>query len=351
MAIQFLYLLLIMPLQYNNYNLPPVIPKTFVEYDKLIQQQNIEKNDNTYVNPYNNFLNDIIPRFGNQLDDDQQISTDISDNIINTANQFVGGNYSWGGSTPKTGFDCSGLVQYVFKQNGINLPRTTFEQIKGGKEIKKEDLQPGDLIFQMSGNKGHVQIISNINDNGSVEVIEAKGKKDGIIRHNINLTDSMQFRRYINTNNKMNNSKEFTETMYPIVYKSLKENGIDADEFATIVTAQLAYESGWGKSKLSKDYNNFGGIKALKGRDSVSLITKEGNNGEKTVKVNFTKFNSIQDFMNTYINLLKNKFNAFNGTKKDFVSNIKSNGYFTLSQQKYQNNINNISNKIKSYIT
>jgi cell wall-associated NlpC family hydrolase len=65
--------------------------------------------------------------------------------------------YLWGGTTPK-GFDCSGLMLYVFKHFGINLPRTSQDQYKKGKPVAKGSLQPGDLVFfeKTSTGPGHV---------------------------------------------------------------------------------------------------------------------------------------------------------------------------------------------------
>jgi len=71
----------------------------------------------------------------------------------------VGRPYRYGGTTP-AGFDCSGLVQYVFKQNGISLPRTTREQHKHGRKIDLKDAVPGDLLFYSFSGRGidHVAI-------------------------------------------------------------------------------------------------------------------------------------------------------------------------------------------------
>lgn len=66
--------------------------------------------------------------------------------ILNTAMGFQGVPYVWGGTTPQ-GFDCSGLVQYVFGQYGIHLPRTTYNQINVGAAVGIQQLQPGDLVF------------------------------------------------------------------------------------------------------------------------------------------------------------------------------------------------------------
>ena len=104
-------------------------------------------------------------------------------NVVDLARQFVGTKYSWGGMTPSTGFDCSGLVQYVYKQNGIQLPRTVKDIEKAGIEVPElTDVQIGDLICTTgSGKSGkHIKIVSKI-DNGQIFTIEAKGKKDGII--------------------------------------------------------------------------------------------------------------------------------------------------------------------------
>jgi cell wall-associated NlpC family hydrolase len=66
--------------------------------------------------------------------------------VINTAQQYMGVPYVWGGSTP-AGFDCSGFTQYVLKQNGINIPRTAAEQYQSGVSIMKSNLKVGDLVF------------------------------------------------------------------------------------------------------------------------------------------------------------------------------------------------------------
>jgi len=66
--------------------------------------------------------------------------------IVDTAKQYLGVPYVWGGSSP-SGFDCSGLVQYVFKAHGISLPRTTKEQWTVGTAISKSQLKVGDLVF------------------------------------------------------------------------------------------------------------------------------------------------------------------------------------------------------------
>ena len=69
-----------------------------------------------------------------------------AERISDMAKKYLNTPYVWGGATPK-GFDCSGLMQYVYKQNGINISRTSQEQFKNGTAIDKSNLQPGDLVF------------------------------------------------------------------------------------------------------------------------------------------------------------------------------------------------------------
>lgn len=69
-----------------------------------------------------------------------------ADAIVATAKTCLGVPYQWGGES-MSGFDCSGLVQYVFKKNGISLGRTVGKQYRAGTPISKSQLKPGDLVF------------------------------------------------------------------------------------------------------------------------------------------------------------------------------------------------------------
>jgi cell wall-associated NlpC family hydrolase len=64
---------------------------------------------------------------------------------VRLAQQFVGTPYKWGGTSP-SGFDCSGFVQYVYRQMGVNLPRVSFQQARSGPRVGLGNLRPGDLV-------------------------------------------------------------------------------------------------------------------------------------------------------------------------------------------------------------
>lgn len=73
--------------------------------------------------------------------------------IVDFAYQFVGRiPYVWGGTTPESGFDCSGLTSYVYKTvTGKDIGRTTWDQMKSGKNVDYKDLKLGDLVFTYGG--------------------------------------------------------------------------------------------------------------------------------------------------------------------------------------------------------
>ena len=80
------------------------------------------------------------------------VSSSVSnDNIVAYASNFLGTPYLWGGTSPSTGFDCSGFTQYVYKHFGISIGRTTYDQIKDGVAVSRDQLQPGDLVFYGKG--------------------------------------------------------------------------------------------------------------------------------------------------------------------------------------------------------
>ena len=68
--------------------------------------------------------------------------------IIFYALSLVGIHYRWGGASPQTGFDCSGLVSHVYRQiAGLVLPRDSYGMARLGTPISLDDLRPGDLVF------------------------------------------------------------------------------------------------------------------------------------------------------------------------------------------------------------
>src|SRR6185437_5812020 len=104
---------------------------------------------------------------------------DQGQHVVHIASKYIGTPYVWGGAAPG-GFDCSGLVQYCYKQIGIHLDRTTWDQVKEGHAVQWGHFQPGDLIFSNFEGPGagathvvmyagHGQVIAAPHTGGHVE--------------------------------------------------------------------------------------------------------------------------------------------------------------------------------------
>ncbi|NLB20003.1 MAG: hypothetical protein GX829_04025, partial [Clostridium sp.] len=80
-----------------------------------------------------------------------------SSSIVNKAYQYLGVPYVWGGTSPG-GFDCSGFIQYVYRAQGINLPRTSGGQASSGSYVSISNAQPGDIVYFGQSRVTHVGI-------------------------------------------------------------------------------------------------------------------------------------------------------------------------------------------------
>jgi len=98
------------------------------------------------------------------------------DEILETAKNFLGTKYVWAATGPNA-FDCSGFTKYVFKKNGITLPRNSAHQANIGEKIAFSELQKGDLVFfdtekKFKNKVNHVGIF--IGDNKFIHASSAK---------------------------------------------------------------------------------------------------------------------------------------------------------------------------------
>lgn len=87
--------------------------------------------------------------------------------------------YVWGGNSLSSGIDCSGLVQQIYRNLGVSVPRTTYEQAKNGKVVSAGNIRPGDLVFYRG--RDHVGIYV-----GNGKIVHAANKKLGTIVSNLN---------------------------------------------------------------------------------------------------------------------------------------------------------------------
>lgn len=109
-----------------------------------------------------------------------EYNDDLASKIIETAKDYLGTNYVYGGTTPR-GFDCSGYIGYIMEKHGINLPRTSAEQGTVGEHVNRDDLKPGDLVFfDTDGGKNHISHVGMYIGNGNF--IHASSGGDGEVR-------------------------------------------------------------------------------------------------------------------------------------------------------------------------
>lgn len=107
-----------------------------------------------------------------------ETTVDIGQTIVETAKQYLGSPYVWGGNSPG-GFDCSGFVKYVYNECGYTTKRTAADIATEGTAIEREDLLPGDVVYFTNGGSsyiGHVGIYI-----GENEFIHASTSKTGVI--------------------------------------------------------------------------------------------------------------------------------------------------------------------------
>ncbi|BBH20523.1 hypothetical protein Back11_18680 [Paenibacillus baekrokdamisoli] len=96
-------------------------------------------------------------------------SSSIASNLIGVGQQFMGVPYKFGASSGRTDvFDCSSFTQYVYKQVGIKLPRSSRQQATVGSQVPKDQLQPGDLVFSDTNRDGIINHVSIYMGNGKL---------------------------------------------------------------------------------------------------------------------------------------------------------------------------------------
>ncbi len=107
------------------------------------------------------------------------VSGNAIDDIVSAAYSFVGGSYVFGGSSPSTGFDCSGLTSYLYRTYaGVELSRVTTGQAGNGYEVGVANIQPGDLILFQNDWSDHIDHVGIYVGGGSY--VHASSEERGI---------------------------------------------------------------------------------------------------------------------------------------------------------------------------
>ena len=116
--------------------------------------------------------------------------TEIRENIVAFAMNYLGTPYKYASIDPEKGFDCSGFVHFVFKNFDINLPHSSKAFKSVGTKIKPEDFKIGDILvfygYRNTTQIGHVGIICEANGMNSKFIHSSSGKVKGVIISELN---------------------------------------------------------------------------------------------------------------------------------------------------------------------
>ena len=129
---------------------------------------------------------DTVPTQAPQSKTQQALSKlhDITERVTSRTSDLaveamsaIGIKYRYGGNSPESGLDCSGLVRYVFKAAwGTDLPRTAAEISRVGEKVDKHDLQPGDLVFYNTLRRGFSHVGIYLGDSKFIHSPSAGGE-------------------------------------------------------------------------------------------------------------------------------------------------------------------------------
>ena len=77
----------------------------------------------------------------------EQESPSTGERAVRFAVETVGVPYRWGGESPSSGFDCSGLVRWAYGRVGVDLPHSSYALYGEGRRVPESDMEPGDILF------------------------------------------------------------------------------------------------------------------------------------------------------------------------------------------------------------
>ncbi len=285
---------------YENTDPPPIVTEDYKKIETFYNDYMIPQMNESYQKENDNWKEvSTTPEWFKQKSN----KPTINQNIVNTARQFIGSKYTWGGSTPSTGFDCSGLIYYIYKQNGIDLPRTVKEMEKVGTAVDLNNVQPGDIICTSStGPSGrHAKIVSRV-DNGQIFTIEAKGKKDGVLESRLIDTSKILTIRRVTSSNKSNQIINY------FINKGLTINQ------AKGIYGNLMQESKGNIEAVSKDGNNSYGIAQWTGSRKDRLFSMYGTNPNLDQQLDFLWW-ELNNTHKDSLEALLNTTNTYDATK------------------------------------
>ena len=241
----------------------------------------------------------------------------LRNKIVESARKLIGKPYILGGNYPPlgsdAGTDCSGLCQWAYHDNGIDILRVTYDQVQQGTQVSGDSLQPGDLIFMYFSEAGpeHVIMFAHYNDGGGFTAIEARDESNGINEFTWTWQSDFMARRIISnsggssgsssavpqpSNPEWDNIPSNVQAFINAVYAGANAGYHQYNLFASLTIAQGGLETGWNTSPAG---NNLFGIKAdssWTGKTFTSETYEDDGSGNLVqVTATFRAYDSISD--------------------------------------------------------
>ena len=158
------------------------------EYDKLLAEQEeiLKALENHKILAEQNKILNALGKIDEQRNNLTQVALDYNkENILKNAKKHLGEPYVWGGTKPN-GFDCSGYMQYIYRKEGVSIPRTAYAQSKVGKKVSRFNLKKGDLLFFLTDKSRGIPVTHVGMYIGDGKFIHAASKRKGIIITSLN---------------------------------------------------------------------------------------------------------------------------------------------------------------------
>ena len=292
------------------------------------------------------------------------------DMIVASARKLIGMPYILGGKVAplgnNSGTDCSGLCQWAYNDNGITIPRVTYDQVQQGKEVRSDELQPGDLIFMNWSEAGpeHVIMFAHYNEGGGFTAIEARDERYPIGEFTWCWENNFMAKRYLTASSGSSASSNLG-SLDPNMDRwdiLIKQKAVKYDVEPAIIKAIMYQESGGDPNAVSRV--GAAGLMQLMPGTAQEVAGKLGwssydvYNPDQNVEMGtfyFTDLTKTYDLQGptlqaTYANTLA----AYNWGIGNYLSsgqrhNVENGNYSNLptETQKYINNILSTYNLIK----
>ncbi len=122
--------------------------KIFGIFTLLLAIMSVNDINNAYADDLEQFIRLKAGELSQPMPEGHQLNQAQTDQLIGSAMGLLGVAYRFGGTSPTTGMDCSGFMQYIFSRTmRVSLPRTAAEQSRSGAPVNRGALQPGDMVF------------------------------------------------------------------------------------------------------------------------------------------------------------------------------------------------------------